>query len=115
MAKIYLDNDLINNNYTYYLSNNTIVIRTNENCYNNYNTQYCDCIDVFPELDYARTNRYSCSSSYSHTISPSSFSNDWVYKINIGDSFIIFMILLITIIYVPIKVFSRLFGRWLKW
>lgn len=110
----YMPSDLINSNYTYYLNNNYYVVRTNNNCYNNYNTQYCDCVDVFPMLDYSRSNAYSCSTSYSHTINYDSFTSDYWYRLDIDKILVIFIILAIVIIIVPYKIISRWFGRWLK-
>ena len=48
----YLPTNLINQNYYYNISNNYIVVRTNNNCYQNYQTTYCDCYNVYPQLDY---------------------------------------------------------------
>ena len=41
--KIYIPDSYINNNWNYTYSGNDIVIITNQNCYQNYNTTYCDC------------------------------------------------------------------------
>lgn len=117
MSKLYLPQELINNSWEYEINaNDYIVIHTYNNCYNNYNTQYCDCIKVYPSYDYVKTNTFSCyrNSSYA-TINVNDISSDFIYKLNISDSFIIFFILLLTIVYIPLKVLSRLFGRWLKW
>ena len=70
MQKLYLPTEYINNNFTYYISNEyTISVRTNQNCYTQYSTTYCDCFDIFTNLDYIKSNTYSCSvSSYSHIL-----------------------------------------------
>lgn len=67
----YLPSDLINSNYLYNVSNNYIVVRTNRNCYQNYNTTYCDCYNVYPELDYMVTTDYDCNYSQSNANIPS--------------------------------------------
>ena len=110
----YMPSDLINSQYTYYLNNNYYVVRTRNNCYYNYNTEYCDCVDVFPMLDYSRSNAYACSTSYSHTINYDSFTSDYWYRLDIDKILVIFMILAILIIFIPYKIIARWFGRWLK-
>lgn len=114
MSKLYIPENLKNQNYTYYISNDyTITIRTNENCYTQYQTQYCDCLDLFPKLDYINSNRYSCSvSSYTHTINYNDITSDTWYSLNKLDSLIMFVILAYFIILIPFKIFKRLFGRW---
>lgn len=114
MSKLYMPNELINSNYTYYINNNYITIRTNKNCYNNYNSTYCDCYDIFPNLDYAITNAYSCYSSSTHSISYDNFTSDYWYRLNIDKSLIIFSIIFIFGFLFPYKIISRCFGRWLK-
>lgn len=43
-SKIYIPEEMINDNYKYVIdSGDIITIITNENCYTNYNTEYCDC------------------------------------------------------------------------
>lgn len=43
-SKIYIPEEMINDNYKYVIDSGDIVtIITNENCYTNYNTEYCDC------------------------------------------------------------------------
>lgn len=42
--KIYIPKEMNNTNYKYLIdSGDIITIITNENCYTNYNTEYCDC------------------------------------------------------------------------
>ena len=45
----YLPSDLINQNYTYFTNGTYYIIKTNNNCYSQYNSVYCDCINVYPE------------------------------------------------------------------
>lgn len=40
---IYIPNELLNQNYKYTLSNDTLTVIKNTNCTQNYNTTYCDC------------------------------------------------------------------------
>ena len=46
--KMYLPSEYINSNYTYNLDSQYIQIRTNQNCYTQYSTTYCDCLILFP-------------------------------------------------------------------
>lgn len=114
MSKFYLPNNLINNAYNYQLSNETIIVHTNRNCYTQYNTTYCDCINVSPRLDYLVSNSYSCSNNFTNVIDKSQFTNDYMYSVNFPSSLIIATFLIIFFIYLPYKIISRMFGRWLK-
>lgn len=111
----YLPKTLINNNYLYNISNNYIVVRTNNNCYTNYNTTYCDCYNVYPELDYMITNAYSCSyNQTSQNINYDKFTDNQFYRIDMYKSLIMYFIIFLFTFYLGYKVISRLFGRWLK-
>ena len=104
----YIPSNLKNQNYTYYISNsNYIVVRTNDNCYTQYQTTYCDCIDLYPSLDYIYSNRYSCStSSYSHTIPYDKISNDYWYRLDLDKILVIFIIIVLFSSYFPYKLFK---------
>ena len=111
----YMPQDLINSNYDYNVSNNYIVIRTNNNCNWNYNTEYCDCYNIYPELDYMRTTAYSCNRQVqSSNISYNQFSSSHWYRIDTYKSLIMFFIIFLFSFYLGYKIISRLFGRWLK-
>ena len=58
--KIYIPSEYINENYKYTISGDEITIITNENCYTNYNNQYCDCIR-YNERYNIKTERYECN------------------------------------------------------
>lgn len=111
----YLPSDLINSNYLYNVSNNYIVVRTNRNCYQNYNTTYCDCYNVYPELDYMVTTDYDCNYTQSSANIPyTSFTSNTWYRIDMYKSLIMYLIIFLFTFYLGYKVISRLFGRWLK-
>lgn len=78
----YLPTDLINSNYHYYSNGTYITIRTNNNCYSNYNTQYCDCFNIYPQLDYLRTKTYSCTGSSSQELDYSNFTDVLSYRVD---------------------------------
>lgn len=41
--KIYVPEDYIKDSWKYTINNDTITIMTNNNCYNQYSSTYCDC------------------------------------------------------------------------
>lgn len=110
----YLPQELINSNYKYSINNYYYTIRTNNNCYTNYNNTYCDCYDVYFNNDYLKTNAYSCNYNTTTNIDYTNFTSDYFYKNNIDKSLVIFLIMSIFILYIPYKIFTKLFGRWLS-
>ena len=40
---MYVKDEYNNSQYKYYFNNDNILIVTNNNCYQNFNNQYCDC------------------------------------------------------------------------
>lgn len=60
--KIYIPTTYLNQNYRYTLNNNEITIITNNNCYTNYNSTYCDCYR-YNEMYNVITESYSCNSN----------------------------------------------------
>ena len=65
--KIYIPEQYINQNYKYTLSNDEITIITNQNCYTNYNSTYCDCYR-YNEKYNVITESYSCNNSPSNYV-----------------------------------------------
>ena len=61
MAKTYLPSDSINSNYHYSISEHNYLIRTNQNCYTQYNNTYCDCYYIYPKNDYIKSETQSCN------------------------------------------------------
>ena len=114
--KTFLPTDLINDNYTYNINNDTIIVRTNNNCYTQYTSTYCDCVNVFPKLDYLRSEVYSCNvnQNASNNVSRETFTDDYFYRLDLTNILIIFIILFIFVIYFPYRIICRWFGRWLK-
>ena len=110
----YLPSQYINQNYKYTLSNDIITVRTNNNCFQQYNTTYCDCYDIFPHLDYSSTLAYSCNYNPTNYLADTTFTSDYWYRVDLSSTLVIFFILFLFIIYFPYKIVSRLFGRWLK-
>lgn len=78
----YLPSDLINQNYTYFTNGTYYIIKTNNNCYSQYNSVYCDCINVYPEQDYLRSNVYTCSTSNNNQLAYTNFTDVLSYRLD---------------------------------
>ena len=108
----YLPSNFINTNYKYTISNDYIRVYTNNNCYTNYNSTYCDCYYVYPKIDYINSESTSCNvSNLSNTISSNSFTDNYYYRIDFSNILVMFFIMSIFIIYIPIKIFSKIFRK----
>lgn len=112
----YIPTELNNSNYRYFLSpNNYILVYTNNNCFTNMNRTTCDCYRV----DY---NHYYVSKSYQCSISNTEFELNYnqlttnkYYRNDFANIAMTVFVLAIMLLYFPFRLFSRLFGRWLKW
>ena len=111
----YLPSDYINANYSYVLSSNSYQVRTNNNCYTQYTSTYCDCYDIYYNNDYLVSNSYSCTiSNNSHIIDYTNFTDNFYYRLDFDKILIIFFIIVLLCYYLAFKPISRAFGRWLK-
>lgn len=111
----YLPSNFINSNYVYTYNNDYYVVRTNNNCYQNYNTYYCDCYNIYPNNDYLVSNSYSCSySTSSVTFDSSVFTSNYFYRLDLYKTMIILLVILIVLYNMAFKPIQRLMGRWLK-
>ena len=79
--KIYVPTTYNNQNYKYTISGDEITIITNNNCYTNYNTTYCDCYR-YNERYNILTESYSCNSNPNNYI----IDNDYISS-DINDSY----------------------------
>lgn len=70
--KIYVPEDYIEDNNRYTINNQTLTIITNNNCYNQYNTTYCDCRDYNIEYNII-TETYQCNRNQSNRIVASEY------------------------------------------
>lgn len=98
--KMYLPSEYINSNYTYNLDSQYIQIRTNQNCYTQYSTQYCDCFRVYPNYNFVKSNTYSCSLSNNYNATSEIFSSDIYNLPNISNYFVTYFIILFICVYV---------------
>ena len=111
--KIYIPKEYINENYKYQISGDEITIITNENCYTNYNNQYCDCIR-YNERYNIKTERYECNRNASNYILNSSqLTDDVNYSYRITNDYknnyiILYGIVIIALLFIiTIKKNSR--------
>ena len=81
-----------------------------------YNTVY-SYRDYYLKSDYiyregsGQWNQYSTLPT---CLASSQITNDYYYRVDFSNILIIFLIFALFIIFIPYKIFSRLFGRWLK-
>lgn len=81
-----------------------------------YNSNY-NYRDYYIKSDYIYRDGYGQWGQYSTLptcLSSSDITNDFYYRVDFSNICIIFLILSIFIVYLPYKIWSRLFGRWLK-
>lgn len=100
MNKIYIPVDKVNSNYSYRFNGDYIMIITNQNCYTNYTTQYCDCYQ-YNYKNNVMSDTLTCNTSSNNAVIPfSSISSDINYSQYIRNNFIqdkgtiIFMVIL---------------------
>lgn len=79
--KIYIPQEYVNENNKYTIDNDTITIITNQNCYNQYNTTYCDCIRYNIKYNLI-SETYSCNRNPSNFI----IRNEYITS-NVNDSY----------------------------
>lgn len=112
----YLPSSYINANYTYSISNNYYIVRTNQNCTQQYQNTYCDCYNVYFNNDYIVSSPYSCNTNTnSNTLIPyTNFSSDFYYRLDFDKICLIFFVIIVLCYFIAFKPISRIFGRWLK-
>lgn len=100
MNKIYIPVDKVNSNFSYRFNGDYIMIITNQNCYTNYTTQYCDCYQ-YNYKNNVMSDTLTCNTSSNNAVIPfSSISSDINYSQYIRNNFIqdkgtiIFMVIL---------------------
>lgn len=108
----YLPTEYINSNFKYRLNNDYITIITNNNCYTQYSSTYCDCYNIFPKLDYMVSEKTSCNSTnISNYVDSSHFTDNYYYRVDFVNILLMFTIMSIFIIYIPIKIVSKIFRK----
>lgn len=106
--KIYIPAEMLNSNFTYYYDDYFITIVTNNNCYTQYNSTYCDC-NKFILSNNVITDTYVCNISQNlPKIQYSSLSD------NVNDSLTINNLYLSnTIVYLLMFILALLFASFL--
>lgn len=110
---IYVPNDLTYSSC--YVVQNENVIRAYDT-YPQYNTSY-NYKDYYINSNYIYREGSGQWSNYSTLpvcLPSSDITNDFYYRNDFDSICIIFLIFSIFILYLPFKIFSRLFGRWFK-
>lgn len=82
----------------------------------NYNTTY-NYRDYFVRTDYYYRDGSGTWSNYSNLptcLASSVITNDFYYRYDLSNILIIFLCLFIFIVYFPLRLFTRFFGRWLR-
>lgn len=88
LDKIYIPEDYINENYSYRFNGDYIYIITNNNCYTQYTTTYCDCYD-YNYKNNVMSNSFSCNTNNNYPVIPyESVSDDINYSTYITNNFI---------------------------
>jgi len=81
-----------------------------------YNSSY-NYRDYYIKSDYIYRDGVGQWNQYSTLpicLSSNDITNDYYYRVDFANICLIFFIFSIFVIYLPYKIFSRLFGRWLK-
>lgn len=108
---IFLPGELINSNYKYTLSDGVIRVITNNNCYNNYNTTYCDCYDVYLNNDYMVSNVINCNNNPTNYVTSVRFTDDYYYRKDLSDILLSFFIILLICFGIPLFIVSRFYKK----
>lgn len=102
--KIYIPTNYKNQNYTYKINGDYITIITNNNCYQNYNTTYCDTyyynykLNLISQVYSSSTNNNNPTISYEKITDDINYS-DHIRNIFIQDKGIVLLMLIIGIIF----------------
>lgn len=110
--KIYVP-DIVSTNCAYMQSNNVLRVYEHEPQAG----QTVSYIDYFVDNHYlyrTGSTSFSAYSTFPQCIAFENTTQDFFYRTDFDSILVIFLILSIFVVYLPLKLFSRLFGRWLK-
>lgn len=110
---IYLPVEITNNNCAYIYDKETIRVYDNRPT----TTGNYTYTDYYIHFDYNIRTGISTFSQYSTfptCLSTNQFTSNYMYRIDFINIVVIVFIFLIICFYFPLKIMSRLFGRWLK-
>lgn len=105
-----------------YNSSNCVVLQNNNTIrvYNTVPTQnstvsYTDYYISSSYLSNIGTQTFNQYSTVPTCISSSNITTDFYYRLDLDKILVCFFIIVIICFYFPFRLFSRIFGRWLKW
>lgn len=108
--KIYIPTTYLNQNYRYTINNNEITIITNQNCYTNYNSTYCDCYRYNEQYNII-TESYSCNQNPgNYELTYSSLTDDINYSYRITRDFVneyTIMFLTVILAMIVVSIFKK--------
>lgn len=110
-SPVFIPGELIDNDYKYTISDGIIRVITNNNCYTNYNTTYCDCYDVFINNDYMVSNSISCNYNPTNYVTSLRFTNDIFYRKDLNDILLSFFIILLFSFGIPFALITHFFKK----
>ena len=109
MSKVYLPS---------FTSSNCIVIKDKDiiRVYDNLPTfdSYEDYTDYYVNSHYLSVRGREFINTVPVCENQDNFTTDYYYRFDFSDIVIIFLVFSLIVIYVPYKIISRAFGRWLK-
>lgn len=88
LDKIYIPNDYVNEHYSYRFNGDYIYIITNNNCYNQYSSTYCDCY-YYNYTNNVMSDSIVCNTNSNYPVIPyEKVSSDINYSSYITTNFI---------------------------
>lgn len=112
MSKVYVPS-FTNNSCAHIQSSDVIRVYDSNPQYNS-TIHY---VDYYIKSSYISNDGYATFGNYSTLptcINNADLTSDFYYRNDLSNILVIFFIILIVCFYFPFKIFSRMFGRWLK-
>lgn len=82
---------------------------------NNITINYTDYYFSSNYLYREGTQNFSQYSTLPVCLDSDNLTSNYIYRNDFPDILIMFFIISIFVVYIPYRIFSRFFGRWLKW
>lgn len=82
---------------------------------NNINVNYIDYYFTANYLYKEGTQNFTQYSTLPTCLPNDNLTSNYIYRNDFPDILIMFFIISIFVVYIPYRIFSRFFGRWLKW
>lgn len=110
-SPVFIPGELIDNSYKYTISDGVIRVITDNNCYQNYNSTYCDCYDVYINNDYMISNTIQCNANPTNYVTSVRFTSDIYYRKDLSDILLSFLIILIISFGIPLALITHFFKK----